>query len=83
MSYAVKERFDNLSRIKFNTSPILFIHGKNDDIVPNEHSIRLFDNVCIDQRLLIEDAMIGHEFQDVHAQFYVPLMSFFSKFKIL
>ncbi len=40
----VPQRFDNLSKIGRIQSPVLFIHGDRDEIVPFEHSRTLFTN---------------------------------------
>jgi len=41
----VKERFNNMENISEVTSPILFIHGKKDTLIPPSHSIDLI-NKC-------------------------------------
>lgn len=38
VSSLVKNQFDNATRIKSMMSPVLFIHGKDDDVVPVDHS---------------------------------------------
>ena len=38
----VKDRFDNLKRIKHLTCPLLLIHGKIDKTIPWEHSEALY-----------------------------------------
>lgn len=38
----VKDNFDNLSKIEKISSPLLFIHGTNDKIVPHSHSQALY-----------------------------------------
>lgn len=42
VSTFVKERFNNLDRIKRMKGPVLFVHGKEDDLVPVEHSKELY-----------------------------------------
>jgi len=37
ISQLIKERFDNLSKIKLVECPVLFIHGKMDNLVPFSH----------------------------------------------
>lgn len=41
--FLVLNKFDNLSKIKRVTSPILIISGKKDEIVPHVHNIKLFN----------------------------------------
>lgn len=50
-SMLVKERFDNLTKMKSIKAPCLFIHGKEDSLVPYEHSKALYGNlVCLIRR---------------------------------
>jgi fermentation-respiration switch protein FrsA (DUF1100 family) len=39
----VPQRFDNLGKIARIRCPVLFLHGDRDEIVPFEHSLRLYD----------------------------------------
>ena len=41
--FLVLDKFDNLSKIKKVTSPILIISGKKDEIIPHIHSIKLYN----------------------------------------
>ena len=41
----VKDRFDNLERMKHLSSPVLLIHGKIDKTVPWEHSEALYGTI--------------------------------------
>ena len=40
--FMVLDKFDNLSKIKKITSPVLIISGKKDEIIPHYHSVKLF-----------------------------------------
>lgn len=40
-AFLVRDRFNNLGVIKHYAGPILFIHGKDDRIVPYSHSVKL------------------------------------------
>ena len=42
LSTFIKDRFDNLSKISQVEAPTLLIHGKEDELVPPEHSENLF-----------------------------------------
>lgn len=60
VNWLLTERFDTASKISRLNLPMLFVHGKNDDIVPFEMSERLFRAAGeAKQMLLIEGA--GHE----------------------
>lgn len=39
----VKDKFDNISKIKYITSPKLFLLGKNDSIIPHRFGIQLYN----------------------------------------
>lgn len=41
-SMIIKDRFHNLERIKKIKCPALFIHGKNDSVIPSSHSELLY-----------------------------------------
>lgn len=45
----VKDRFQNLEKINKVKSPVLFIHGQTDSVVPYSHSQKLFGNRLVTQ----------------------------------
>ena len=56
--YLTLDKFDNLSKIDRISSPLLIIHGKNDEVIPYSHSLKLFDkakepkkHVCVDEAM--------------------------------
>ena len=56
--YLVKDKFDNFSKIDKIASPLLIISGKKDEIVPHEHSIKLFDKAkVIKESVFIDEAI--------------------------
>lgn len=44
VSYLVKDRYDSLKKISNINSPVLILHGKNDNLIPVEMGKKLFDN---------------------------------------
>ena len=44
VKYLIWDKFDNLSKINNLSSPILFLHGKKDEIVPFEMGLKLYQN---------------------------------------
>ena len=58
VKYLVLDKFDNLSKINNNISPMLFIHGKKDEIVPFNMGVELYNKTKIKKfNLYIDEAM--------------------------
>ncbi len=56
--FLVKDKFDNLKKIKFLKSPLLIISGKKDEIVPHQHSKILYKNAKVIKKcVFIDEAM--------------------------
>ena len=56
--FLVLDKFDNFSKIKKVTSPILIISGKKDEIIPHTHSIKLYNEANNPKdSLFIDEAM--------------------------
>ena len=54
----VKDKFENLKKINLIKSPILIISGKNDEVVPHSHSLKLYENAKVKKKsLFIDEAM--------------------------
>ena len=43
VKFLTLDKFDNLSKIRKILSPLLIIHGKKDEVIPYEHSLKLFE----------------------------------------
>jgi len=52
--FLVRDPFDNLAVVSTYTSPILIIHGKNDDIIPFSHGKALYEK-CLKGKLIVYD----------------------------
>ena len=66
----VKERFNNMENISKVTSPILFIHGKMDNLIPSVHSLDLINKCKSPAKLVTPNTMSHNTFdyiQDVIA----------------
>ena len=64
----VKERFNNMDNISKVSSPILFIHGKKDTLIPPSHSLDLINRCKSPSKLISPDTMTHNTFdfiQDV------------------
>ena len=58
VKYLIWDKFDNLSKIDQISSPILIISGKKDEVVPHDHSVKLFDKANYPkENLFIDEAM--------------------------
>ena len=58
VKYLTLDKFDNLKKINKILSPLLIIHGKKDEVIPYNHSVRLFKkanepkkHLCIDEAM--------------------------------
>ena len=40
--FLARDKFDNLAAVSSYSSPVLVIHGKNDNIIPYKHGLTLF-----------------------------------------
>jgi len=58
-----RTRFDNLSKLRQYTGPLLLIHGEDDTLVPPHHSQRLFDACPSQQKKLL--LVPGHDHNSV------------------
>ena len=56
--FLILDKFDNLSKIHKIISPISIISGKKDEVIPHDHSIRLYKEANKPkERLFIDEAM--------------------------
>ena len=56
--WLVKDKFDNYKKIDRIKSPLLVISGKKDEIVPHEHSIKLFKKAKVKKKCVFIDEAI-------------------------
>ena len=61
----VKERFNNMENISKVTSPILFIHGKKDTLIPPSHSLDLINKCKSPSKLVAPNTMTHNTFDYV------------------
>ncbi len=62
--FLVKDKFDNYSKIDLLKSPLLIISGKKDEIVPHNHSIRLFQKAKVKKKSVFIDEAIHNNLYD-------------------
>lgn len=75
----VKERFNNYENIAKVNSPILFIHGKHDNLIPNSHSIDLINNTKSPSKL-VSPANMTHNCFDYIADVIMHIKNFLKVF---
>lgn len=75
----VKERFNNMENISKVTSPILFIHGKMDNLIPPSHSLDLI-NKCKSPAKLVSPNTMTHNTFDYVQDVIVHIKNFLKVF---
>ena len=75
----VKERFNNMENISKVTSPILFIHGKKDNLIPPCHSLDLI-NKCKSPSKLVSPNNMTHNTFDYVQDVIVHIRNFLKVF---
>ncbi len=62
--YLVKDKFDNYSKIDSLKTPLLVISGKRDEIVPHDHSIKLYEKAKVKKKCVFIDEAIHNNLYD-------------------
>jgi fermentation-respiration switch protein FrsA (DUF1100 family) len=78
LSYFIKQRFDNSAKITAVRCPCLFIHGKEDALVPFQHSKQLYELCSRPAEIQIFSGMSHHKF-DVIECVAMPALKFIEK----
>ena len=50
VKFLTLDKFDNLSKIDKILSPLLIIHGKKDEVISYQHSIKLFEKASVPKK---------------------------------
>ena len=58
----IRERFNNIENISKIKSPILFIHGKKDNLIPYQHSVDLINKCNSPAKLVCPSQMTHNQF---------------------
>lgn len=77
-SSLVNQRFDNESKIIDVQCPCLFIHGKEDSLIPFEHSKTLY-NLCPRPAEVLIFSGMTHQYFDIYECVAMPSLRFFEK----
>ena len=78
----VKERFNNYENISKVSCPILFIHGKDDNLIPSSHSIEMI-NQCKSPAKLVSPQKMSHNSFDFVNDVYIHIRDFLKVFTVL
>ena len=62
--YLVKDKFDNFNKIDSLKSPLLIISGKKDEILPHDHSIKLYEKANVQKKCVFIDEAIHNNLYD-------------------
>jgi fermentation-respiration switch protein FrsA (DUF1100 family) len=81
-SFLLKEQFLNSSLIDQVICPTLFIHGKNDTMVPSSHSEELFKECRAKKAIVVHEEMT-HDFYLYKLHVVSPAKKFFEKHKLM
>jgi len=52
--YLLKHKYQTIKHLKTVKSPVMIIHGKNDQMIPIEHSQVLFENTASNQKIFLK-----------------------------
>jgi len=83
-AFLIADRFKNIENMKKIVSPILFIHGKKDRIIPVEHSLEM-GRVCKELGKIHEvylNEEMGHNNLSTLQDFCLPLVKFCIKMRV-
>ena len=80
VSKLVKERFRNLEKMHKITTPTLIIHGKEDKLIPYEHSVKLMNQCYGIVDLQLFEGMTHNTFL-IELHVLSPLRAFLSRIK--
>ena len=78
----VKERFNNYENISKVASPILFIHGKEDTLIPSYHSVEMI-NKCKSPAKLVSPQRMTHNQFDFINDVSIHIRDFLKVFTVL
>ena len=77
-SFIVKDRFNNISKMKNVTCPLLLIHGQQDNLIPFTHSVELAKKTGGPYDILIPEEMDHNEF-DLYEDYLEPITMFMKR----
>jgi fermentation-respiration switch protein FrsA (DUF1100 family) len=80
-SYCVAERFKNLEEIEKAECPCFFIHGKQDKLIPHEHTQKLFERCKAVAGLNMSETMTHNDFS-LSGDIVRPLKKFFKQIEL-
>ncbi|CEO99834.1 unnamed protein product (mitochondrion) [Plasmodiophora brassicae] len=80
-SYLISDRFVNHRHIREVRCPAIFIHGTQDEMIPCDQSVRLFERCPSENKQIVLAEGVGHNGFDLIDDIVVPLQSFFNRIR--
>lgn len=80
--FLVKDRFNNLERIKEVTCPTLIIHGQKDSLIPFQTGIQLAERTSGPYELVLPETMTHNDIL-VYEDFLEPITSFLKRYNLM
>jgi hypothetical protein len=77
--YLISEKFENIKFIKDIVSPVLFIHGQLDELIPFDHTLKLKDECKCPHEVILPENMNHNDF-NLDEDFLVPIRNFMKRF---
>lgn len=72
-SKLIDTKFDNLSNVQFINSPIMFIHGRKDSLIPYQQSELLYDRCASQEKHIVYINQATHNEWDLRTDVVKPL----------
>jgi len=77
--YLISEQFENIKFVKDIASPVLFIHGQLDELIPFDHTIKLKDECKCPYEVILPENMNHNDF-NLDEDFLIPIRNFMKRF---
>eukprot|EP01016_Furgasonia_blochmanni_P041444 TRINITY_DN5383_c0_g1_i2.p3 TRINITY_DN5383_c0_g1~~TRINITY_DN5383_c0_g1_i2.p3 ORF type:complete len:198 (+),score=23.70 TRINITY_DN5383_c0_g1_i2:605-1198(+) len=71
--------FRSIDKIDANFSPLLIIHGKEDNVIPVDHAEKLYEKCKSRDKMLVIREEMTHRVSDLESDILVPIETFLVK----
>ena len=79
LKYLISEKFENIKYVKDIASPVLFIHGQLDELIPFDHTIKLKEECKCPYEVILPEKMNHNDF-NLDEDFLIPIKNFMKRF---